>query len=100
MLHSTYNIPCHSCYPHITAFTLHPVTPLFQEDHVSMGWAAARKLRKAIDCLQRVLAIEIMTGSRAVEMRMPLVPAPATAAAVAMLRTLLPVIPGRPLILI
>ncbi|NTS21826.1 aromatic amino acid lyase, partial [Bacteroides fragilis] len=29
-----------------------------QEDHVSMGWSAARKLRKAVDGLQRVLAVE------------------------------------------
>ena len=27
-----------------------------QEDHVSMGWAAARKLRRAVDGLRRVLA--------------------------------------------
>ena len=36
-----------------------------QEDHVSMGWAAARKLRRAIDGLGRVLAIEILTAARA-----------------------------------
>ena len=30
-----------------------------QEDHVSMGWHAARKLRRAVDGLTRVLAIEI-----------------------------------------
>ena len=40
-----------------------------QEDHVSMGWAAARKLRRAIDGLTRVLAIEILTASRAVALR-------------------------------
>ena len=33
-----------------------------QEDHVSMGWAAARKLRRGIDGLARVLAIEVLTG--------------------------------------
>ncbi len=51
-----------------------------QEDHVSMGWSAARKLRKAIDGLQRVLAIEILTAARALDLRAPLAPAPATAA--------------------
>jgi histidine ammonia-lyase len=51
-----------------------------QEDHVSMGWGAARKLRRAIDGLQRVLAIEIMTACRALDLRSPLAPAPATAA--------------------
>ena len=51
-----------------------------QEDHVSMGWAAARKLRRAIDGLGRVLAIELMIGTRALDLRAPLAPAPATAA--------------------
>ncbi len=40
-----------------------------QEDHVSMGWAAGRKLRRAIDGLARVLAIEILTASRGTELR-------------------------------
>jgi histidine ammonia-lyase len=57
-----------------------------QEDHVSMGWSAARKLRKAVDGLQRVLAIEILTAARALDLRAPLTPAPATAAVVAALR--------------
>ncbi|HYP73847.1 MAG TPA: aromatic amino acid lyase, partial [Microbacterium sp.] len=51
-----------------------------QEDHVSMGWAAARKLRRGVDGLARVLAIEIVTGCRALDLRAPLRPAPATAA--------------------
>jgi histidine ammonia-lyase len=57
-----------------------------QEDHVSMGWAAARKLRRAIDGLTRVLAIELLTAARALDLRAPLSPAPATAAVVAGLR--------------
>ena len=40
-----------------------------QEDHVSMGWGAARKLRRAIDGLGRVLAIELMTAARGIELR-------------------------------
>lgn len=40
-----------------------------QEDHVSMGWAAARKLRRAIDGLARVLAIELLASTRAVDFR-------------------------------
>ncbi|MFM1861437.1 MAG: hypothetical protein RLY80_1026 [Actinomycetota bacterium] len=40
-----------------------------QEDHVSMGWHAARKLRKSIDAFTRVIAIELMIASRAVDMR-------------------------------
>ena len=51
-----------------------------------MGWSAARKLRRAIDGLTRVLAIELLTAARALELRTPLRPAPATAAAIAALR--------------
>jgi histidine ammonia-lyase len=57
-----------------------------QEDHVSMGWSAARKLRKAIDGLTRVLAIEILTAARGIDMRAPLRPAAATGAVVAAVR--------------
>ncbi|WES64138.1 histidine ammonia-lyase [Microbacter sp. GSS18] len=57
-----------------------------QEDHVSMGWAAARKLRRAVDGLTRVLAIEALTAARALDMRAPLAPAAATAAVVARIR--------------
>jgi histidine ammonia-lyase len=51
-----------------------------QEDHVSMGWHAARKLSTAIDGLSQVLAIEVMTASRAIALRTPLQPGPATGA--------------------
>lgn len=51
-----------------------------QEDHVSMGWAAARKLRRAIDGLARVLAIEVLTAARALDLRAPLQPGRATGA--------------------
>ncbi|MFP1628655.1 histidine ammonia-lyase [Streptomyces sp. 5K101] len=57
-----------------------------QEDHVSMGWSAARKLRRAIDGLTRVVAVELLTAARALDLRAPLAPAPATAAVVAELR--------------
>ncbi|MGH2927551.1 MAG: aromatic amino acid lyase, partial [Solirubrobacteraceae bacterium] len=57
-----------------------------QEDHVSMGWSAARKLRRAVDGLTQVLAIEILTAARALDLRRPLTPAPATAAALDALR--------------
>ncbi|MEV1129100.1 histidine ammonia-lyase [Agromyces sp. NPDC049794] len=55
-----------------------------QEDHVSMGWAAARKLRRAIDGLTRVLAIEVMTAARGLALRAPLSPGPATGAVVSL----------------
>lgn len=51
-----------------------------QEDHVSMGWSAARKLRRSLDGLTRVLAIEALTAARALDLRAPLEPSPATAA--------------------
>ena len=51
-----------------------------QEDHVSMGWTAARKLRRAVDGLTRVLAVEFLTAARALDLRAPLAPAPATGA--------------------
>ena len=44
-------------------------TSAMQEDHVSMGWGAARKLRTAIDGLRRVLAIEILTAARGIKLR-------------------------------
>jgi histidine ammonia-lyase len=57
-----------------------------QEDHVSMGWSAARKLRRGIDGLTRVLAIELLTAARGIELRSPLQAAPASAAVIAALR--------------
>jgi len=44
-------------------------TSAMQEDHVSMGWSAGLKLRRAIDGLTRVLAIELLTAARGLEMR-------------------------------
>jgi histidine ammonia-lyase len=61
-----------------------------QEDHVSMGWSAARKLRRSVDALTRVLAIELLTAARALDMRAPLQPGPATGAVVAALREQVP----------
>jgi histidine ammonia-lyase len=49
-----------------------------QEDHVSMGWAAARKLRRSLDGLARVLAVEVLTAARAIDLRAPLTPASPT----------------------
>jgi histidine ammonia-lyase len=57
-----------------------------QEDHVSMGWSAARKLRRAVDALGRVLAIELLTAARALDLRSPLRPGPATGAVLEALR--------------
>jgi histidine ammonia-lyase len=51
-----------------------------QEDHVSMGWGAALKLRAVLDNLAHILAVEVLASARALELRRPLRPAPATAA--------------------
>ncbi len=58
-----------------------------QEDHVSMGWSAARKLRRSVDGLTRVVAIEVLTAARALELRTPLEPSPATGAVIDLLRS-------------
>jgi histidine ammonia-lyase len=62
-------------------------TSAMQEDHVSMGWSAARKLRRAVDGLTTVLAVELLTAARALDLRAPLEPAPGTGAVRALLRT-------------
>jgi histidine ammonia-lyase len=61
-----------------------------QEDHVSMGWSAARKLRRAVDGLTRVVAIELLTAARSLDMRRPLEPAAPTAAVRDALREVVP----------
>ena len=58
-----------------------------QEDHVSMGWNAARKLRRSVDGLSRVVAIELLTAARALDFRRPLEPAAGTGAVVDLLRS-------------
>jgi histidine ammonia-lyase len=59
-----------------------------QEDHVSMGWSAGRKLRTAVEALARVLAVEMVAATRALEIRTYAGgrPAPATAAVLAAVR--------------
>lgn len=66
-----------------------------QEDHVSMGWHAARKLRRSVENLRRVLAVELVTATRAIDMRGglsggELVPGPAGAAVLEVLRQTVP----------
>ncbi len=57
-----------------------------QEDHVSMGWNAGRKLRSSLANLRRVLAVELVAAARGLDLRAPLRPAAGTAAARAALR--------------
>ncbi len=61
-----------------------------QEDHVSMGWGAALKLRSVLDNLTSILAVELVAAARALDLRAPLQPAPATAAVRDMVRKTIP----------
>lgn len=61
-------------------------TSAMQEDHVSMGWAATRKLRTLLANLRGVVAVEVLAAARALDLRTPLKPSQATAAAVTLLR--------------
>jgi len=61
-----------------------------QEDHVSMGWSAARKLRLSVDAARRVLAIELLSAARGIDLRAPLRPAAATGAVRDRLRATVP----------
>ena len=61
-----------------------------QEDHVSMGWHAGIKLRRALDNTRRVLAIELTAAARAIELRAPSKPAAKTGALIQILRKTVP----------
>ncbi|MBB5870147.1 histidine ammonia-lyase [Allocatelliglobosispora scoriae] len=54
-----------------------------QEDHVSMGWSATKKLRTVLDNLTSILAVELLAGVRGLQLRAPLVPSPSGRACVA-----------------
>jgi histidine ammonia-lyase len=62
-------------------------TSAMQEDHVSMGWGAARKLRVTLDNLRRILAVEAACAARGLELRAPLEPGEGTGAALAAIRS-------------
>lgn len=57
-----------------------------QEDHVSMAWNAARKLRRVIDNVRRIVAVELVVAARGIDLRAPLQPAEATGAVMELLR--------------
>src|SRR5262249_52721698 len=61
-------------------------TSAMQEDHVSMGWGAGRKLRASLDTLRRILAVEAVCAARGLDLRAPLAPAEGTAAALVAIR--------------
>ena len=47
-------------------------TSAMQEDHVSMSWGAARKLRAVVANLRRILAVELVCAARGIDLRAPL----------------------------
>jgi histidine ammonia-lyase len=61
-----------------------------QEDHVSMGWGAGRKFWQVLDNAARAIAVEVLCACAGIEYRRPLEPAPATAAALALVRRHVP----------
>jgi histidine ammonia-lyase len=61
-------------------------TSAMQEDHVSMAWGAACKLRRVVANLARILAIEVTCAARGLDLRAPLAPAAGTGAALAAVR--------------
>ena len=61
-----------------------------QEDHVSMGWGAGRKLWEVLANTSRVLAVELLCAAQGTEARLPLRPAPGTAAVLAAIRRRVP----------
>jgi histidine ammonia-lyase len=65
-------------------------TSAMQEDHVSMGWGAARKLRISVRNLRRILAVELVCAGRGIELRAPLQPGAGTGAALSALREVVP----------
>jgi histidine ammonia-lyase len=61
-------------------------TSAMQEDHVSMGWGAARKLRASVANLRRILAVELVCAAHGIDLRAPLRPGAGTGAALGAVR--------------
>ena len=61
-----------------------------QEDHVSMGWGAGRKLFQVLDNISRVLAVEILCAVQGIDYRRPLEPSPRVASIVRRVREVVP----------
>ena len=61
-----------------------------QEDHVSMGWGAGKKLFPILDNTRRVIAIEILCAVQGLEFRKPHQPAPGTASVASLIREHVP----------
>ena len=65
-----------------------------QEDHVSMGWGAGKKLLDVVSNVRRVLAVEILCAVSGIEHRAPLRPGAGTGSLVKKVRHLVPPLAG------
>ncbi len=65
-----------------------------QEDHVSMGWGAGRKLSSVLANARRVVAIELLCAVQGVEYRSPLTPGAGVARVVELVRDHVPPLTG------
>ncbi|MCI0677821.1 MAG: histidine ammonia-lyase [Actinobacteria bacterium] len=61
-----------------------------QEDHVSMGWGAGKKLLEVIENVRRVIAVELLCAVQGIEYRAPLKPAKGTGRVVDIVRRHVP----------
>ncbi len=61
-----------------------------QEDHVSMGWGAGRKLWDVLSNAERVLAVEVLCAVQGIEYRVPLEASAAMQAVVDVVRSRVP----------
>jgi histidine ammonia-lyase len=61
-----------------------------KEDHVSMGMHAADKARSAVDCLERILAIELLAAAQALHLLRPLRPGVGVEEGMALIRERIP----------
>lgn len=65
-----------------------------QEDHVSMGWGAGKKLLDVIGNVRRVIAIEMLCAAQGIDERAPLTPGIGTGAALQTIRDVVPPLDG------
>jgi histidine ammonia-lyase len=61
-----------------------------QEDYVSMGWGAGRKLNDVLWNTARVIAVELLCAAQGTEQRAPLRPAPGATAVLEAVRSVVP----------
>jgi histidine ammonia-lyase len=67
-------------------------TSATQEDHNSMGWSAGLKLRRLIENVSRILAVEAACAAQALDLRRPLTPGLVTGAVLERIRQEIPFI--------